>query len=118
MVQFKDYFLGLQPVPSGHEKLTTVQKCVRIGGKHNDLDNVGKTARHLTLFEMLGNFSFGAYGKEVAIDLSWNFLTKHLNIPSQSLRVSVHETDQESLNIWHKKVYNLIFQKKFMHFEN
>jgi alanyl-tRNA synthetase len=74
MVQFKDYFLGIRKPE--HARVTTAQKCVRAGGKHNDLDNVGYTSRHLTFFEMLGNFSFGSYFKEGAIDLAWTFLTK------------------------------------------
>jgi alanyl-tRNA synthetase len=78
MVQFKDYFLGIRKPE--HERITTAQKCVRAGGKHNDLDNVGYTSRHLTFFEMLGNFSFGSYFKEGAIDLAWTFLTKVLPI--------------------------------------
>jgi len=76
MVQFKDYFLGIRKPE--HTRVTTAQKCVRAGGKHNDLDNVGYTSRHLTFFEMLGNFSFGSYFKEGAIDLAWTFLTKVL----------------------------------------
>ena len=76
MVQFKNVFTGVEKRP--YHRATTSQKCVRVGGKHNDLDNVGYTSRHLTFFEMLGNFSFGSYFKEGAIDLAWTFLTKVL----------------------------------------
>ncbi len=82
MVQFKDYFLGIRKPE--HARVTTAQKCVRAGGKHNDLDNVGYTSRHLTFFEMLGNFSFGSYFKEGAIDLAWTFLTKVMDYTNNS----------------------------------
>src|SRR4051794_40652586 len=104
MVQFKDYFSGAEKVPVGFEKISTVQKCLRVGGKHNDLDNVGRTARHHTFFEMLGNFSFGGYGKEEAISMAWDFLTNHMRLPKERLRVTVFETDEEAANIWHHKV--------------
>jgi alanyl-tRNA synthetase len=100
MVQFKDYFLGIRKPE--HARVTTAQKCVRAGGKHNDLDNVGYTSRHLTFFEMLGNFSFGSYFKEGAIDLAWTFLTKELGMPKERLAVSVLEGDEETADIWKK----------------
>ena len=98
MVQFKDVFLG-------HEKLkfnraVTVQRCVRAGGKHNDLENVGYTARHHTFFEMLGNFSFGDYFKREAIKFAWNFLTVELKLPAEKLWVTVYEKDDEAADIW------------------
>ncbi|HBQ20655.1 MAG: alanine--tRNA ligase [Deltaproteobacteria bacterium RIFCSPHIGHO2_02_FULL_38_15] len=102
MVQFKDYFLGSQ-TPE-FKKATTCQLCIRAGGKHNDLENVGKTARHHTFFEMLGNFSFGDYFKEKAIHYAWEFLTRELKIPKKNLYVSVYEEDKEAYQIWHKKI--------------
>jgi alanyl-tRNA synthetase len=101
MVQFKDYFQGAAKPP--HPRATSSQKCVRLGGKHNDLENVGRTARHHTFFEMLGNFSFGDYGKKEAIHFAWHFLTKELGIPQNKLRVTVHETDEEAYAIWNKQ---------------
>src|SRR5919204_693403 len=89
MVQFKKIFLGQQQPPGGR-RATTVQKCVRAGGKHNDLEQVGHTARHHTFFEMLGNFSFGDYFKRDAIRFAWEFVTKELKLPPQHLRVSVY----------------------------
>ncbi len=100
MVQFKDYFLGLDTPPS--LRATTAQKCVRAGGKHNDLENVGFTPRHHTFFEMLGNFSFGDYFKEEALAMAWELLTKKLNFPVDKLRVTVFETDDEAEQIWKK----------------
>lgn len=103
MVQFKNVFLGLDPPPQGgHRRVATAQRCVRAGGKHNDLDNVGHTARHHTLFEMLGNFSFGDYFKEEAMVLAWRFLTQELRMPTERLRVSVFETDDDSARLWTK----------------
>jgi len=102
MVQFKDYFLGAKE-PS-NKTATSCQLCMRAGGKHNDLENVGKTLRHLTLFEMLGNFSFGDYFKEKAVQYAWTFLTKELKIPKEKLYVSVHKDDDETFSIWHKKI--------------
>ncbi len=102
MNQFKDYFTG--KITPNHKAAVTIQKCVRAGGKHNDLDNVGLTARHHTFFEMLGNFSFGDYFKEEAILLAWEFLTKVLHIPSEKLYVTVHHSDQEAFFIWNEKV--------------
>ena len=87
MVQFKDIFTGLQQ-PSW-PRATSVQKCLRVGGKHNDLENVGHTARHHTFFEMLGNFSFGDYFKEEAIYLGWKFVTETLSLPADRLHIIV-----------------------------
>ena|SRR5690625_3686767 len=102
MAQFKDYFIG-QSIPED-KRVTTVQKCMRVGGKHNDLENVGFTARHHTFFEMLGNFSFGDYFKEDAILMAWEFVTKELKLPKERLRVTIHFDDEESFEIWHKKI--------------
>lgn len=101
MNQFKNLFLGLEQRP--YNKAVSVQKCVRAGGKHNDLDNVGFTARHHTFFEMLGNFSFGDYFKKDAIHFAWELLTKDLQIPKDKLYVTVFETDDEAADIWHKQ---------------
>ena len=98
MVQFKDIFLGLKD--SKYKSAVSSQKCIRAGGKHNDLDNVGFTNRHHTFFEMLGNFSFGDYFKKEAIHYAWDFLTNELNIPSGKLWVTVHDSDNEAKNIW------------------
>ena len=98
MVQFKDVFLGIDKRP--YNKAVTSQCCVRAGGKHNDLENVGYTARHHTFFEMLGNFSFGDYFKHEAIAYAWEFLTKNLGIPESRLWVSVFEDDDEAADIW------------------
>ncbi len=98
MVQFKDVFLGLDPRP--YSRATTSQRCVRAGGKHNDLENVGYTARHHTFFEMLGNFSFGDYFKEDAIKYAWEFLTEVLQLPKAKLWVTVYADDDEAYNIW------------------
>ncbi|PIT68329.1 alanine--tRNA ligase [Bartonella tribocorum] len=100
MVQFKNVFTGLEQPP--YEKATTAQKCVRAGGKHNDLDNVGYTARHHTFFEMLGNFSFGDYFKEEAIFLSWNLLTKEFCLPKDKLLVTVYQSDDVAAELWRK----------------
>ncbi|MFC0267411.1 alanine--tRNA ligase [Kushneria aurantia] len=98
MVPFKDVFLGRDPRP--YVRATSAQRCVRAGGKHNDLDNVGYTARHHTLFEMLGNFSFGDYFKREAINFAWQFLTGTLGLPAEKLWVTVHESDDEAAAIW------------------
>ena len=98
MVQFKDVFTGEETRP--YRRATTSQRCVRAGGKHNDLENVGYTARHHTFFEMLGNFSFGDYFKEDAIWFAWDFLTKRLGLPEERLWVTVHHSDQEAEDIW------------------
>src|SRR5580698_9852918 len=95
MVQFKRVFLGLERSEFG-SRATTSQKCVRAGGKHNDLEQVGHTARHHTFFEMLGNFSFGDYFKRDAIRFAWEFVTGELGIPREHLRVSVHYSDDEA----------------------
>jgi len=100
MVPFKNYFSGTETPNS--LKAVSSQKCVRAGGKHNDLDNVGHTARHLTFFEMLGNFSFGDYFKEDAIELAWNLLTKEFNLSEKKLLVTVFNEDTEAINIWKK----------------
>ncbi|RTE67032.1 alanine--tRNA ligase [Amphritea opalescens] len=98
MVQFKDVFLGSDKRP--YSRATTSQRCVRAGGKHNDLDNVGYTARHHTFFEMLGNFSFGDYFKREAIRFAWHFLTEILELPKEKLWVTVHISDDEAEKIW------------------
>jgi alanyl-tRNA synthetase len=103
MVQFKDIFTGAIPTPQ-NPKATSCQLCLRAGGKHNDLENVGYTARHHTLFEMLGNFSFGDYFKEDAISYAWEFITKNLNLPIEKLWVTVHNDDDEAYDIWAKIV--------------
>jgi alanyl-tRNA synthetase len=100
MNQFKDFFTGKATPPN--RRAVTIQKCVRAGGKHNDLENVGFTARHHTYFEMLGNFSFGDYFKKDAIRFAWELLTVDLKIPKDKLRVTVHDSDDEALNIWHR----------------
>ncbi|MER8485235.1 alanine--tRNA ligase [Mesorhizobium sp. M1322] len=100
MVQFKNVFTGLEKRP--YSRATTAQKSVRAGGKHNDLDNVGYTARHLTFFEMLGNFSFGDYFKERAIELAWNLITREFGLKKDKLLVTVYHTDDEAAGYWKK----------------
>lgn len=102
MVQFKDVFLGQES--RNYQRATSSQRCVRAGGKHNDLENVGYTARHHTFFEMLGNFSFGDYFKEDAIRFAWEFLTEELKLPKERLWVTVHISDDEAAEIWTKKI--------------
>lgn len=102
MNQFKDCFLGAEK--RAYTRATTAQRCVRAGGKHNDLENVGFTARHHTFFEMLGNFSFGDYFKQDAIAYAWEFLTETLKLPKDRLLVTVYETDDEAFEIWNKQV--------------
>ncbi len=102
MNQFKDCFLGLEK--RNYTRATTAQRCVRAGGKHNDLENVGFTARHHTFFEMLGNFSFGDYFKRDAIQFAWQFLTETLQLPADRLLVTVYETDDEAFEIWNKEI--------------
>lgn len=103
MVQFKDIFTGAVPTPK-NKRATSCQLCVRAGGKHNDLENVGYTARHHTLFEMLGNFSFGDYFKEDAIAYAWEFVTVNLALPIDKLWVTVHNNDDEAFDIWSKYI--------------
>ena len=98
MVQFKNVFTGVEKRP--YSRAATSQKCVRAGGKHNDLDNVGYTARHHTFFEMLGNFSFGDYFKAEAIELAWNLITKEFDLPKDKLLVTVYHTDDEERISW------------------
>ena len=102
MVQFKGVFLGEEK--RDYRRAASSQKCVRAGGKHNDLENVGRTARHHTFFEMLGNFSFGDYFKEEAITMAWEFLTGHLQLPPEKLWVTVYEDDEEAAAIWRERV--------------
>ena len=102
MVQFKDLFLGLEK--RGYTRATSSQRCVRAGGKHNDLENVGYTARHHTFFEMLGNFSFGDYFKREAIQDAWEFMTEVLELPPEKLWVTVFEDDDEAADIWLKEI--------------
>jgi len=112
MNQFKDIFLGKEK--RSYQRAVSIQKCVRAGGKHNDLDNVGFTQRHLTFFEMMGNFSFGDYFKKEAIQFAWEFLTKIMELPAEKLYASVFKSDDESFDIWNQiiglpkeKIYRL-----------
>ena len=100
MVQFKGVFLGTDPRP--YRRATTVQKCLRVSGKHNDLENVGRTARHHTFFEMLGNFSFGDYFKEGAIEFGWEFLTREVGLPEDRLWATIYKDDDEAFKLWQK----------------
>jgi len=102
MNQFKDVFLGFDKRP--YNRATTAQKCIRAGGKHNDLDNVGYTARHHTFFEMLGNFSFGDYFKKEAIQFAWDLLTQVFKLPKEKLLVTVYAEDDEAYEIWNKQI--------------
>jgi alanyl-tRNA synthetase len=102
MNQFKDVFLGYDK--RSYSRATTAQKCIRAGGKHNDLDNVGYTARHHTFFEMLGNFSFGDYFKKDAISFAWELLTEHFKLPKEKLWVTVYQEDDEAYEIWNQQV--------------
>ncbi|HET6222185.1 MAG TPA: alanine--tRNA ligase, partial [Dongiaceae bacterium] len=108
MVQFKNVFTGVEK--RDYSRATTAQKCVRAGGKHNDLENVGYTARHHTFFEMLGNFSFGDYFKDVAIELAWNLVTKVYGLPKDRLMVTVFAEDDDAFNLW-KKIAGLPDEK-------
>ncbi|MET1027420.1 MAG: alanine--tRNA ligase-related protein, partial [Dongiaceae bacterium] len=100
MVQFKNVFTGAEK--RDYVRASTAQKCVRAGGKHNDLENVGYTARHHTFFEMLGNFSFGDYFKERAIDLAWRLITKEFGLAKDKLLVTVYHEDDEAFGLWRK----------------
>src|ERR1700742_3976115 len=100
MVQFKNVFTGVEKRP--YLRATTAQKCVRAGGKHNDLENVGYTARHHTFFEMLGNFSFGDYFKDRAIELAWNLITKEYGLAPNRLLVTVFAEDDDAFLLWRK----------------
>ena len=118
MNQFKDLFLGKETRP--YSRAVTIQKCARAGGKHNDLDNVGFTKRHLVFFEMLGNFSFGDYFKKEAIAYAWEFVTKEMALPKEHLYVSIYKDDDESFEIWNKqegvptdKIYRLGEKENF-----
>src|ERR687895_2757356 len=102
MNQFKDVFLGSEQ--REYARACSSQKCIRAGGKHNDLDEVGKTARHHTFFEMLGNFSFGDYFKREAIKLAWEFLTEVLEIPEERLWVTVFHEDHEAETLWLEEI--------------
>ncbi|MFG1433000.1 alanine--tRNA ligase [Xanthobacter sp. V2C-8] len=108
MVQFKNVFTGMEK--RAYSRAATAQKCVRAGGKHNDLDNVGYTARHHTFFEMLGNFSFGDYFKDRAIELAWNLITGTFDLPKERLLVTVYNEDEEAFNLW-KKIAGLPDEK-------
>ena len=119
MVQFKNIFTGLDKSENGN-RAVSAQKCVRAGGKHNDLENVGLTKRHHTFFEMLGNFSFGDYFKEDAIEMAWELLTKNYQIDREKLYVTVYHTDDEAFNIWKKvrgfsesKIFKIITSDNF-----
>src|SRR5467141_5064464 len=102
MVQFKDVFLGREQ--RDYLRAASSQRCVRAGGKHNDLENVGYTARHHTFFEMLGNFSFGDYFKREAIHLAWDFLTREYRLPADKLWVTVYVDDDEAERIWTEEI--------------
>ena len=100
MVQFKNVFLGLETRP--YKRATSCQKCMRVSGKHNDLENVGPSPRHHTFFEMLGNFSFGDYFKDLAIELAWNLVTKEYALPANRILVTVYAEDDEAADLWRK----------------
>ncbi|HHD12012.1 MAG TPA: alanine--tRNA ligase, partial [Deltaproteobacteria bacterium] len=102
MVQFKRVFLGEEK--RDYRRAASCQKCMRVGGKHNDLENVGYTARHHTFFEMLGNFSFGDYFKEEAIEFAWEFLTRVVGLPAEKLWATVFEEDEEAERLWIEKI--------------
>jgi alanyl-tRNA synthetase len=102
MVPFKDLLLGVEK--RNYTRAVSSQRCMRAGGKHNDLDNVGYTARHHTFFEMLGNFSFGDYFKKVAIEYGWDFLTNVVGLPKDKLYISVYKDDKEAFDIWSHEI--------------
>ena len=102
MVPFKSVFLGEET--REYSRAVSSQRCIRAGGKHNDLEQVGLTGRHHTLFEMLGNFSFGDYFKSDAITYGWEFLTKHVGLPKDKLLVTVFRDDDDAYDIWHRKI--------------
>ena len=102
MNQFKNVFLGVEK--REYNRAATCQKCVRAGGKHNDLENVGKTARHQTFFEMLGNFSFGDYFKKEATAYAWDLVTKQFHMDPERLWISIHYSDDDAFDLWHKNV--------------
>ena len=102
MVPFMPYFLGEEVPPT--RRMVTIQKCVRAGGKHNDLDDIGRTNRHFTFFEMMGNFSFGDYFKAEAIPWAWEFVTEVLGLEREKLWVTVHVSDDEAAEIWQSSV--------------
>ena len=102
MNQFKDVFLGKEK--RSYTRAVSIQKCIRAGGKHNDLENVGFTERHLTFFEMMGNFSFGDYFKKEAIQFAWDFLTKEMRLDQKKLYATVYKHDDEAYDIWHKVI--------------
>ena len=108
MVQFKNVFTGQEE--RDYNRAATSQKCVRAGGKHNDLENVGYTARHHTFFEMLGNFSFGDYFKDLAIELAWNLVTKEFGLDKERLLVTVYSEDEQAADLW-KKIAGLTDEK-------
>src|SRR5688572_4670262 len=102
MNQFKNVFLGLEK--REYNRAVTCQKCMRAGGKHNDLENVGKTARHLTFFEMLGNFSFGDYFKKDATAWAWDLVTTGYKLDPQRIWISIHDSDDEAFDLWNRHV--------------
>ena len=104
MIQFVPYFLGEEKPPFSPPRATSIQKCVRAGGKHNDLDAIGRSLRHLSFFEMLGNFSFGDYFKRDAIVWAWEFATQALGLDADRIWVTIHVSDDEAEEIWHKEV--------------
>ena len=104
MLQFVPYFLGYEECPYDPKRITTCQKCARAGGKDSDIENVGRTPRHHTFFEMLGNFSFGDYYKEEVIPWAWDFVTNYLHLDPERLYITIYTDDDEAFDIWHNKV--------------